>query len=334
LIEETDSNTSDDEQGITEQTIDPDNPWLTERKDYKDFMTGYRNFVQNSCNIVNENDKKEEKKLNNEESGNTEFDSQSNDQVVKLKKKKKKSIKNKIKNITMEELAILDNVDSDVEILKIVDSQKKKINFSNDSVKPESKINNINVNFTAANNKKDTEIIRTAAAGTWLVSSDNINTKKIKIHKDIQDAFKTVETELKNKITEKLKIINKVEVKNPKKDAKYKVKKVKDNSLKLNYQYTKTKFNEPLCEYNKTLDKINSNNIEKGELKTNIKKKTIKPTQNIDPSQFLQVSQTNLETEEMNQVEDHLDDKEKNEQEMLIAEAFADDDIINEFKYY
>lgn len=334
MIEETDSNTSDDEQGITEQTIDPDNPWLTERKDYKDFMTGYRHFVQNSCNIVNENDKKEEKKLNNEESGNTEFDSQSNDQVVKLKKKKKKSIKNKIKNITMEELAILDNVDSDVEILKIVDSQKKKINFSNDSVKPESKINNINVNFTAANNKKDTEIIRTAAAGTWLVSSDNINTKKIKIHKDIQDAFKTVETELKNKITEKLKIINKVEVKNPKKDAKYKVKKVKDNSLKLNYQYTKTKFNEPLCEYNKTLDKINSNNIEKGELNTNIKKKTIKPTQNIDPSQFLQVSQTNLETEEMNQVEDHLDDKEKNEQEMLIAEAFADDDIINEFKYY
>jgi len=345
-LNETDSDTTDDEQnGVPEQVIDPDNPWLAERKDFRDFMTGYTNFVKNNCNIVNKFDENEKSKLNKED--NIEFDKLNNDQLVELKngiKKKMKNVKkNKIKNVTIEDLALLNDEESNVETLRIVNSKKNKVYSSNNVIEPETKINEIdkNINSTTLNKMKTTdnyiEIIHTGA-GTWFVSSDNINNinkKKMKIHKDVQSAFKTVETELKNKISEKLKILNEVEVKQPKKDVvKRKPQKVENNYLKMNNKCTKTEYNEPLYEVNKTLDEISSNNIEKNqELNTKTQEKFTKPTQNIDPSQFLQVTQTNLETEKMDLVEDHLDDKEENEQEMLIAEAFADDDIINEFKY-
>lgn len=336
-LNDTDSDTSDDEQfEVPEQVTDPDNPWLAERKDFKDFMTGYTNFVQNNFNIVENNDY-DKIKFNNEDNDVEEFNKLNNDQLIELKKKKK-NVKTKIKYTTIKDLADFNDDESDVEALRIVSPQKKKVQISN-TIEPETKRNeiekNINMDSQTLNNKKNLdnkiEVVNTVA-GTWFVTSDNINTKKMKTHKDVQNAFKTVEVELKNKISEKLKILNDINKKQPKKN-KCKSQKVENNYLKMNNKHI-TELNEPLCEDIKTLDKISSNNIGKSEeLNIKIKKKPIKPAVNIGPSQVLQVSQTNLETEEMDRIEDHLDDKEENEQEMLIAEAFADDDIINEFKY-
>jgi len=175
-------------------------------------------------------------------------------------------------------------------------------------------------------------------AGTWYVSSNNINDdlNKKKVHKDVEKTFKTVETELKNKINEKLLNINKVKVKQPSKTdfVKRQSQEVKSDYLKMNNKRIKAEFNEPLYEDNRTLDTNNLSNTENNLGSANkIVEKPTKQVQNIDPTEFLQMTQVSLETDEMAQVEDHLDDKEENEQDKLIAEAFADDDIINEFKY-
>lgn len=366
-LNETDSDNSDDEQNeVPEQVIDPDNPWLAERKEFTDFIAGYSHFVQNNGDISDKNDEIEKKKkIDNENNDSTINDLNDGkiEEPIRKNKNKKKIEKNvsrsKVKNITVKDLAVLSDEESDVEVLNIVNPQKNKIRFSKDNVKPETKtkINEID-NSTKLHNKKinDVEVIHTVA-GTWFVSSEkqsinNINSKssknqdinnvgsknkkKNKIHKDVQNAFETVETELKNTINLKLEKLNKVEVKESKKNfVKRKDREVDNNYLKMSNKRTKAEFKEPLYEDNKTLDKIDSSNREDNQgLSIEILDKSTKLVQNIDPTEFLEVTQTNLETEEMTRIEDHLDDKEYNEQEKLIAEAFADDDIINEFKYY
>lgn len=364
-MNETDSDDSDDEQSeIPEQVIDPDNPWLAERKEFTDFIAGYTQFVQNSNNTADKNDEIENSKLHKENNKSNNIDEQNNEKIIdpikniKNKKKTKKN-RNKVKNITIEDLANLSNEESDVEVLKIVTLPEKKVHFANDTVEPksETKINCVDKNnYSKLDDKKinNIEVIQTTS-GPWFVSSEkqcinnenskssneqninNINSKKKrkKLHKDVENIFETVETELKNIINVKLEKLNKVEVKQQSKEpVKHKDQEVNSNYLKMNNKRTKTELNEPLYEDNKTLDKINSSNIEdnQGLSITNVEK-PIKQVQNIDPTEFLQVTQTNLETEEMDMVEDRLDDKEDNEQDKLIAEAFADDDIINEFKY-
>lgn len=359
---ETDSDNSDDEQSeIPEQITDPDNPWLAERKEFSDFIAGYSHFVQTNGNTSNKNDVIEkEKKINNENNDSNNIDDLNDGKIenpINKKKMKKNVNKYKVKKITIEDLSILSDEESDVEVLKIVNPQKKTVCFSKDSVelKPKTKINEIDKNNSTELHKKmnNVEVIHTVA-GTWFVSSENQNVninskslktqhinnvsskkKKNKVHKDVKNAFETVETELKNKINVKLEKLKKVEVKQSKKNfVKRKHQEIDNNYLKMNNKRTKAEFNEPLCEHNKTLDKIDVRDIENNQrLSINILEKSTKLVQNIDPNEFLQVTQTNLETEEMTILEDHLDDREHNEQEKLIAEAFADDDIINEFKY-
>jgi len=115
--------------------------------------------------------------------------------------------------------------------------------------------------------------------------------------------------------------------------TKRKNKDVDSDYLKIN-KLTKIKYNEPLYEDRAILNKDNS--IQSIENNQEWNKKIVEPAkqvQNIDPTKFIHVPQINLETEKMDQIEDHLDDKEEeNEQAKLIAEAFADDDIVNEFK--
>lgn len=351
-MNETDSDNSDNEKiEVSEQIVDPDNPWLAERKEFTDFMTGYKNFVANNCDDTDNNVQKKKSKLTSQDDyGNTKFDDDNNinvlngDKIVKpvddeIKKKKKKHVhRNKVKFITVNDLSDLSDEESIVEILKVVDPPKKKVNFSDDTIKTESKINE---NGKASSNRlcnkkiKNTEIIHTVA-GTWFVSSDNINNNSLKtkkVHKDVANAFKNVEAELKKKIKKKLENINKAEVKQPSIKIKHECQDADTEYLKINNKRLKAEIIEPLFEDSKTLNKNDSNIIESNQ-GLNIKtiEKSKKQIQNIDPTEFLQVAQTNLETEEMDQVEDCLDDKETTIQEQLIAEAFADDDIINEFK--
>lgn len=344
-----DSNDSDDnEMEIPEQVVDPNNPWLAERKEFTDFMSSYRNFIQNNSNNEDNNNqnvksKEIEQGITTEENDISEVE---DDKIVENvnDNKKKKNGKNKIKNITVGDLSIFEDEESDVEILKIVSPQKKKVHFSDDTKNSKSNINkNMNINSSTSQCKtiNYTEVVRTVS-GPWFVTTDNtvninngVNSKKKKIHKDVENLFKTVETELKKKINEKLVDLNKVEVKqqSKKESVKHKRQEVNSEYLKIHGKRTRTEFNEPLNEDKRTLDNMNSTNVQDYQ---GLNVKTIeksKPVQNIDPTEFLQVTQTSLETEEMAQVEDHLDDKEENEQEKLIAEAFADDDIINEFKY-
>lgn len=354
-MNETDnSDDSDEEQiEIPEHIIDTDNPWLAERKEFTDFMTGYSNFVQNNSDSINKNDLNEKSKFNNENNelkelveNNSKIEEQKNDKMVKpIKQVIKKN--SKVKYITIQDLSRLTDEESDIEILKIVDPQKEQVNFSMDIPKSKTNLNvkekntNSSCDSSIPLNKKSSniEIIKTIA-GTWLVSSDdvnNINTKKKKVHRDVENAFKTVEIELKHKISEKLENLNKVKDVQSSKTSikKRKCQDAKSDYLKMNKKRTKAEFNEPLYEENKTYNETNGSNIEisHGSI-IKIKDKSKKEVQNIDPTVFLQVAQTSLETEAMTQVEDCLDDKEEeNEQDKLIAEAFADDDIINEFKY-
>lgn len=342
-LNETDSDESSDElTNVPEQVIDSDNPWLAERKEFSDFMDGYKNFVQTNCNDLDKNDqnkeskfaedKHQEIKLNTDEK-NIDY---SNDDLIRKpldKIKKKKVHRNKIKNITVEDLSTLNDEESFVEILKIVEPQEKKVQFSGDTIASNKSIDTDSI--IQHNKKNNPEVIHTVA-GTWFVSSDcsnKVSSKKKKIHKDVEAMFKTVETELKNEINKKITNLNKVEVKQSASKVKHKSKGVDNDYLKISGKRLKTEFNEPLCEESKILDTNNSNNSVNGYQELNIKtSKSSKHVQNIDPTEFLKVTQTSLETEEMEQVEDHLDDKEENDQEKLIAEAFADDDIINEFK--
>lgn len=352
LNETNDSLSSEEEEiEISEQVVDPDNPWLAERKEFKDFMVGYNNFVQNNCETIDMNDQYINNKLNDKNSKNEETKESEESNVNEAKHDKKaipkdkiiKKKKNKVKNITVEDLSTFDEEESFVEVLKIVTPKKKKVHFSNDTIKSETKIKEIDTNNKTNStlcNKKNNDIgVINTVAGTWFVSSENINDNilnKKKVHKDVENAFKTVETKLKNKINEKLLNLNKIKIKQPSKTniAKRQNEEVKNDYLKMNNKRIKAEFNEPLYENNRTLDTNNISNIENN-LGSTIKivEKPTKQVQNIDPTEFLQVTQTSLETEEMAQVEDHLDDKEESEQEKLIAEAFADDDIINEFKY-
>ncbi|XP_022183767.1 U3 small nucleolar RNA-associated protein 14 homolog A [Myzus persicae] len=342
LNETNNSDSSDEEQiEIPEQVVDPDNPWLAERKEFKDFMAGYNNFVQNNCESKDINDQCINNKLN-DKNHETKESEESNVNEVKTIDKIKKKKNNKVKNITVHDLSTFDEEESFVEVLKIVTPKKKKVHFSNDTIKSETEINendtNMQVNSKVLCDQKNNNIgVINTVAGTWFVSSDNINDNlnKKKVHKDVENAFKNVEIELKNKINEKLLDINKVKVKQPSKTdlVKRQKQETKSDYLKMNSKRKKAEFNEPLYEDNRTLDTNNISNIENN-LGSAIKvvEKPIKQVQNIDPTEFLKVTQISLETEEMPQVEDHLDDKEENEQEKLIAEAFADDDIINEFK--
>lgn len=361
-----DSDSSDEEQiEIPEQVVDPDNPWLAERKEFKDFMAGYNNFVQNNCEAKDINDQcknnisddtNSENKGINDQSENNKSNEKNNEtkeskknNVNKLKHDKivttKDKIKNKVKNITVHDLSTFDDEESDVEVLKIVTPKAKKVHFSDDTIKSETKVKEIDKNIKSKSkalcNKENSKIdVINTVAGTWYVSSDNINDNlnKKKVHRDVENAFKTVETELKNKINEKLLKLNKAKIKQPAKlNVKHQNEEVKSDYLKMNNKRIKAAFNEPLYEDNKTLDTNNTSNIEDNQesaIKIVVNPvNSKKQVQNIDPTEFLQVTQTNLETEEMTQVEDQIDDKEENEQEKLIAEAFADDDIINEFKY-
>lgn len=356
-LNETDSDNSDNEKiEASEHIVDPDNPWLAERKEFTDFMTGYKHFVTNNCDDSDKNVQKEKSKLTpqddyeNMKVNDNNIDVLNDDKIVKpvdneiKKKKKKKNVnRNKVKYITANELSVFSDEESFVEVIKIVDPPEKKVNFSDDAIKTKSTINKTDDNSktnsnTLCNKKiKNTEIIHTVA-GTWFVSSDNTNKvndslKTKKVHKDVANAFKNVEAELKKKIKRKLKNINKAEVKRSSTKIKHKCQDTNTEYLKMNNKRLKTEIIEPLFENNKTLIKNNSNIIEcnRGLNIKNIEKSK-KQVQNIDPTEFLQVAQTNLETEEMDQVEDCLDDKETTIQEQLIAEAFADDDIINEFK--
>ncbi|XP_015367455.1 PREDICTED: U3 small nucleolar RNA-associated protein 14 homolog C [Diuraphis noxia] len=349
LNETNDSESSDEEQiEISEQEVDPDNPWLAERKEFKDFMAGYNNFVQNNSeskdiNVkLNTNNKINDKNHETKELEESNVNEVKHDKIVEPIVKNKNKKQNKVKNITVQDLSTFDEEESFVEVLKIVSPKKKKVHFSNDTIKSETKINeidtNIKINSMASCHKKNNNIgVINTVAGTWYVSSNNINDdlNKKKVHKDVEKTFKTVETELKNKINEKLLNLKKVKVKQPSKTdfIKRKNQEVKSDYLKMNNKRIKAEFNEPLYEDNRTSVTNNMSNTENILGSANkIIEKPIKQVQNIDPTEFLQVTQVNLETDEMAQVEDHLDDKEENEQEKLIAEAFADDDIVNEFK--
>lgn len=353
-MNETDSDNSDNEKiEVSEQVVDPDNPWLAERKEFTDFMAGYKNFVTNNCDDTDKNVQKEiSKSTSQDKCENIKFDDNNidvlnDDKIVKpvdeiKKKKKEKNVhRKKVKHITVDDPSVFSDEESFVQVLKIVDSQEKKVNFSDGTIKSETKINETDENSKTSSNTlcnkkiKNIEVIHTVA-GKWFVSSDNINNvslKTKKVHKDVANAFKNVEAELKNKIKTKLENINKVEVKQSSTKIKHKSQDANTDYLKINNKRLKTKIIEPLFEDSKMLDKNNSNIIESNQ-ELNIKtiEKSTKQVQNIDPTEFLQVEQTNLETEEMDQVEDCLDDKETTSQEKLIAEAFADDDIINEFK--
>lgn len=344
-LNEIEDDDSDEEQTeISDQIIDPSNPWLSERKEFSDFIDGYKNFVQNNC----ENTADVSETLMEENNESIDND-KSKIEVLKIDKeikpvdnkinkiKNKQNFTDKVKNITIDELATLSDEESDVEVLKIISPSSKKVKFSNDTIESKEINKSINIEPTALNSKINTNTKRIhTVAGTWLVSTDDNNLKKKKsTHKDVESTFKTVEAELKKKIDVKLENLNNVKVKksSTKNSIKHKIREVPNNYLKMNKKCIKAEFNESLYEDNKTLDKINSNSFENNQgLSIEIEKKSSKQVENIDPSEFLKVTSIKLETEEMATVEDHLDDKEDNEQEKLIAEAFADDDIINEFK--
>lgn len=351
-LHETDSEDSDSENiEVSEQVVDPENPWLAERKEFTDFMKGYTNFVQNNCKTVKKDENEEMKKDQNEkitsikEHNKIIETNKNNDDIVEFLNETKNKRNKKVKHVNFEDISDLSDGESEVEALRINTPKKKKVKFSNNCIQSETKQketcnNNTNIDSTSSHNKESSnvEVIQTVA-GTWFVSTDsinNVNSKKKKTHREVENVFKTVETELKNKINQKLEKLNQVEVtqSSHKNIIKPKHQTMNDdNYLKISNKRSKMEYSEPLYENNK----ISSSNLEDNQgLSAKIVENSTKPRkapQNIDPTEFLKVTQTNLETEDMAQIEDHLDDNENNDQEKLIAEAFADDDIINEFKY-
>lgn len=323
-------------------------------------MAGYKDFVKTTSNTVNHNNQDEKSKLKeenchkldkidqNENNKLKEEDKEiikcydlNNHKKVETKDKKKKNHKSKVKSAEIEDLSLQSDEDSDVKVIKIMNPEKNDTKENKSELKTNKIDKNIKINTNAPQDKTNNiELIHTIA-GTWHVSSDSIhnNSKTKQIHKDVENAFKNVETILKNKINKKLiNLKNKVEIKQSsnKNLAKQKNQNLDNDTdyLKINNKCTKVEFNEPLYENNKTLGLTQKTNFENNqELNTKITEKYTKQVQDIDPNEFLQLTQTSLETLEMTQVEDHMDDKDENDQEKLIAEAFAEDDIINEFKY-
>lgn len=333
-----DSDYSNDEQiEIIEQVIDPDNPWLAEKKEFTNFIAGYKSFVKQ--NYDNDNNNGQNQTNINLEDNDVKIDKTGDYNIDESDKKKeinKNIFKNKVKSIKIQDLSLCDE-ESDVDILKIIDPQEIENKSSN--VKFESKVinKNINIGSNTLNGKKKNKVkVIHTVSGIWFVSSDtDINSKKKKIHKDVENTFKNIDSELKNQINKKLVNINKSDVQiSNKVISKRKVKKIDSDYLKMNVKRTKAEFNEPLYENGEILEDIRDpeNVIDNQTLDSTNFDKSLKQVQNIDPTKFLKVSQTNLDNKEMPHVEDHLDDND-NEQEKLIAEAFADDDIINEFKY-
>jgi hypothetical protein len=313
-------------------------------------MNDYNNFVQNN-NKTSDNNSQNEKIQHKDsifiegKNKNTITNEPENvEEVHTINKVKNKNHKNKVKHITVLDLSKFSDEDSDVEILKIA-SPKSKVCSANDVIKSEFKTNKVNETIdinstTSQNSRSNNNKVIHSAVGTWFITSNNIESvksKKKKVHRDVENTFRIVETELKNKIDKSLKNLNKIKLKQSTEIESVKRKKVDNDYLKMNKKRVKTELNEPLHEDNKILDRYTVTNIidnlDPSNVITEISKNQVKQVQNIDPNEFLKVTQTSLETEEMAQLEDHLDDKYENEQEKLIAEAFADDDIINEFKY-
>lgn len=300
-------------------------------------MAGYKDFVKNNSNTVSHNNQNEKNKLKDEDNEIMKCHELKNHEKVETIEKKKKH-KSKVK---IEDLSLQSDEKSDVDVIPIMNPEKYDTKENKSKLKINKIDKNIKINTNVPQNKTNNiELIHTTS-GTWHVSSDSVhnNSKTKKIHKDVENTFKNVETILKNKINEKIiNLNNKVEIKQlSNKDLVKRKNQNLDtdtNYLKINNKRTKVEFNEPLYENNTTLGTTHKTNIENNQgLNTKIIEKSTKQVQDIDPNEFLQLTQTSLETLEMTRVEDHMDDTEENDQEKLIAEAFAEDDIINEFKY-
>ncbi|XP_050424071.1 U3 small nucleolar RNA-associated protein 14 homolog A [Adelges cooleyi] len=356
-LDEEDSGSDSSEDGIefSEKLIDPNNPWLAERKEFTNFIDGYKQFVQD--NEKNCLDKNEQINYELSESDNemlpeinketpTKLLSTNKNKITKPNKniKCKTSNKSKLKTITIEDLDNLNEEESFVEVLKIKDV-KIKNNKSLEDVTKLKDNNNLSCYQTEVNNKihmpekscNKIEMIHTPS-GTWTVSSEYKKTKQ-KTHKDVESVLQSVEKALRNEIDKKFNSVSKklqvtgLEKKKPinEENIQGKSKNYREDEeyLKMHSKRPKTKIDEPLNENIINSSELSTTHIESGKLNINIENKK-KENENINPTEFLKVTPVHLDTKELAQIEDCIDDGEK--QEKLIAEAFADDDLINEFK--
>ncbi|XP_050523953.1 U3 small nucleolar RNA-associated protein 14 homolog A [Daktulosphaira vitifoliae] len=353
LNDNVDTSDTDSDQDFTktEEVFDPNNPWLADRKEFADFMDGYNKFVkENNEKDLDDNKEILQQKYNLSESKCDESSKEKKNACTSVEYLKslddnKFKHQNKIKEISIEELGVLSNEESDVEIIKIK-NPKKKNKSSNHFIQLEGnrdnnsfKIDNSSYSETIKKNNGETEVIQTAT-GTWTISIENKKSKKQKKHKNVESVFKEVEQALKEQIDKKLSNVN-----NDLNKDRFKNKKLQEISsdgshnkiknedyLKMPNKRINTHINEPLNENKYETNVSDTNYIERGQflLSNKIEKPLQFESKNIDPTEFLQVKPINLESTEMAQIEECIDDTEK--QEELIAEAFADDDIINEFK--
>lgn len=352
---------SDEEENEEEDNAKPvkmfddaaDNPWNIDiSPDFKDFVSGYRKFwtAKNKEALANENNKVANNVSNSPlvvenqaelQEKKSDSKSSENDEKSDLSDKEDESL-NKLKRKRRAEMNAkkmkLDSSESLAEEQKTKRQKKSKGSRTPEKKKSEKSLE-----------KK--LVLDTNFSGLWIVSpvvekecdKNNIEKKKElenrsnKNNSSIDDLFERAEKNLEKRIKQKLKkvnmtLINEVEEKNNSRmdsesddDMELSVKNLRNNKQRPNedVELLEAPGRGMAAEKEKLIiaTEINStpsNNISSFE---------------IDPKKYIHVKPKVLNTklpDEFMQDENVMDDAQ--EQKMTIMEAFADDDVISEFK--
>jgi hypothetical protein len=207
---------------------------------------------------------------------------------------------------------------------------------------------NANVNKTKAPKVKEVKI--KAGTSNWFITptestkdtsnSVGINNKKI----DLDEMFDSVEDKIQEKINKKLASMKRLQDKQTKNEIRMKRKRKNDDLVndidKLGLkgqQKMKPMIDKPMEE---STDFNPSNHSSESQNVTNIanfNSDAVSQTKKaeIDPNKFMNVKPVYLKTALPNEIageEDALDDSEGEDQHQIISEAFADDDVVDEFQ--
>jgi hypothetical protein len=171
---------------------------------------------------------------------------------------------------------------------------------------------------------------------------NSVENSAVKNKVKIDELFDDVEEKLKEKVSKKLKKL-KVELKLKDENKTEEANSESDNegpSLKLKQMYIRPDLDEELVEqpYDKIQEEESSNmSLSKIVAESTVQEEVQEPTvDNIDPNKFIAMKPKHLQTELPDMVtrDEAIDDSEdeSTERQMTITEAFAEDDVVAEFR--
>lgn len=314
-----------DDQPLKLVNGDKENPWISGVKtepEIDDFISGYRKFWDEKNKKNTDEQESQNKTVSDDANKGTNFDKNSTKNLVyKL---------NPVEKVIEEYSSTKENGFHSSQEYQM-DSRKT---FPNKTV--------------IENSRKEKKTKIKAGTSNWSVSPisemiEQIGSDK-KILKDIDELFDSVEDKIQEKINKKLSKVQKMLDNETKKEKKRNKRKKEDqsiddvNKLGLKGQKVVRPIIDQANEESTSLGPDDeSTKVEKAASITDLNKKNslIKKTTEIDPTKFINMKPKHIGTllpDEIT-VDGALDDSETEEdQHQIISEAFADDDVVDEFR--